>query len=207
MLLASSLLQAHPLTIVLDPSCNTRAVATEYENNVAFLYCQSIQDYCEQHLTDHVIEITRSADEQLDEYGAAQFSNKLTPDVHISVTFTSTKRVPTVSIYYFTYAQTPTPTTSYNSNTCSFTPVWAAYQEQKLASVSYAQACYELLAARYGDSVTIRKPIGCPCKSLLGVTAPALMIEFDLEHLESSELFQEILLDVVEQLPHARADA
>ena len=166
-----------PFSIILDPSQNNRTIGSEYEKRVTALYGESIRDHLFTLDNQGTFELTRGLGETLEPLEAATFSNVLNPNLHISLQCYSSERTE-IFIYYMKWhgidAQEKT------SKKLQLIPASHSYCYNFDASKKYAETLYALLQEKYGTSVSIHKPIGCPCKPLFGITSPAITLELGI---------------------------
>jgi hypothetical protein len=164
-------------SIILDPSQNNRTIGSEYEKRIAVLYGESIRTYLFNADSAITLELTRAAGETLEPLQSTTFSNVLHPNLHISLQCFFSER-PEIFIYYMKWhgidAQEKT------SKKLQLIPASHSYCYNFDASKKYAETLYALLQEKYRTSVSIHKPIGCPCKPLFGITSPAITLELGI---------------------------
>jgi N-acetylmuramoyl-L-alanine amidase len=164
-------------TIVLDPSDAQRQLATSFAKGATMQCVESIKKKLEEHHQVNVI-ITRTPGSSSSHESHAQMSNRLKADLYIHLSFfqeTSVK--PHWYIYHHSYGNelyaalhTTIPFWSYE------TAHHAAYAQ----TINVAHRVYTALQQVAGTEYHVVAQQGVPCAPLLGITAPALMLDIGL---------------------------
>ena len=178
---------------VINPSENMRFVYTEYEKNKAYLYAETVAQYFYTQSDSLEIILTRTISETLEPLEAVLFSNKINPDLHISLHFFSSKE-PVVYIYY--YASEKNENISKQEESLTFIPACNAYKKAFEESKQYAHDAYIFLSEKTLGSTKIHSPIGCFFKPLDGITSPAFALEIGLPPEHHNELYETLLIDL-----------
>ncbi len=190
-LLSINMPLVHSFSLIIDPSHNNKSIEDEYEHNKSLLYAESIRDYLQEADNTHTVHVTRGPGETVDQLEIATFSNTLHPNLHVSLQFFATSHEPSLYIYFMSYNKNEVSHTE--SHKLTMLPAWQTYLYNLKDTKKYAQKLYDILIKEYGSKLQIHKPIGCPCKPLFGITAPALVVEIGIPTELEPSTYQEII--------------
>ncbi len=185
---------ASAYSIVIQPSENNRSINTEYEKNLTLLYAESLRNFmCYENNTCNV-EITRIAGEKLEYLQAANFSNIINPNIHISLHCVESTE-PEIFIYFNQWnfnEQNNIPLKK-----LSLVSAFESHIYQCNFSKCYAQKLSAILKKESSNIFLVYEPIGFPCKSLFGVTSPAIAIEIGIPFESNPIEYKKILIETI----------
>jgi N-acetylmuramoyl-L-alanine amidase len=163
-------------TIVIDPSDAPRQLATAFARGATLQCAQEIQKYFKSQQQVHII-ITRTPGSHLSHENYAQMSNRFGARLYIHISFFQETEVkPRLYLYYHDYGDIILQN--------SKEPVWYTYESAHHASQKCIKKYADLLTTKLHMEMHAKYHIfpvlGIPCAPLIGILAPALMIEIGL---------------------------
>jgi N-acetylmuramoyl-L-alanine amidase len=170
-------------TLMIDPAGDAndtgRVIDDSYERSLTMQFAEELKANLETNNSGMRVILTRFPGEHLEPLQNASFSNRLSVDLYISLSFFEEKTAnTTLSIYTLIYD----PATDYiqkKSEGLTLLSYDQAYKESLSISKEYSRKLYEACEQK---KLTCRKPLGIPFKPLIGVTAPSLGLEIGLNN-------------------------
>jgi hypothetical protein len=161
-------------TIVLDPSDADRQLASSFAKGATMQCAQKIKMILEEKYPISVI-ITRSPGIPASHESYAQISNRMQADLYIHLSFFQETSVqPHGYIYYHAYGNECYMPLKNNA----FYTYESAHIMAHTQTVAWSNSIYQVLK-KY-KQCSFEFPLGIPCAPLIGVLAPAYMIEIGL---------------------------
>ncbi len=171
-------LSAQNFTIMIDPAGDAkhtgRTIEDTFERAVTLSIAQALEIALHSKLNCTVI-ITRSPGEIVSPLQNANFSNRLPIDLFINLNcYQSVHEKLSLYLYYFSYGG-PFTTPPHKQNLIRF-------DKAHLISVDrtkiYTQQIAQTLHRSSAHTIKTYGPFSLPCTALMGITAPAISIEF-----------------------------
>lgn len=187
MVLALSVLEVLPLTIVLDPAGDARyagrSLDASFERGVTLQCVMALEGRLKERFPRLSVAISRLPGETVAELQSAQFANKLDADLFVSIHFfKETESMP--RWYFYTYAGSDDYLVK--ANDLSLYHVDQAHLINKSFTQELMRSAVDDVAKHYHSRVfNCVGLFSLPCKPLLGVKAPACMIEIGLKESDS----------------------
>ena len=181
------------ITIMLEPAGDTRQpgrqIGNEFERTLTWHCVESIKKILEEKHNNLNVIITRHPGDTINPLQNAQFANQQNIDLYVSINFyydQTTK--PTLYLYQFWYGDNiiskPGP--------IGFISYDQAYLQNTTTTHKYAMLLHKnLQEADYKKQFECKGPFKLPCKPLIGITAPAFMIEAGLKDANAWKLYSE----------------
>ncbi|EKD48633.1 MAG: hypothetical protein ACD_64C00214G0003 [uncultured bacterium] len=168
-------------TIMIDPSGDAQHTGRTIDDTFERALTLSIAHALEKALKSHAhctVIITRSAGEIVSPLQHANFSNRLPVDLFITLScYQNEQEKPSLSLYTLSFGE---PCMKLNHHT--FLPFDKAHHACSDRTKEYSQAIALTLRSPNGPNITTHGPYAIPCAPLIGITAPAIMIELCLTH-------------------------
>lgn len=179
-----SFLQKPTLSIVIDPAGDAqrtgRIIDDVFERSITLRCAQELKKQLES-LYPHVkVYLTRFSGDTIEPLQSAVFANRLNADLFISLhCYQESSNTPCISCITFSYDahdyrahKTP--------HALSFSPLHKAYQNTMQKNLALAHALHTYLTTRQKHMYRLEPCAEFPYKPLLGITTPAVGIEFGL---------------------------
>ncbi len=170
---------------MIDPAGDARftgrVVTDVFERSISMQAAQTLKQIIEKKYPNTRIILTRHPGEILEPLQNAIFANRLHVDLFLSIhCYQATSTTPRCNIYHFTY--NPLAQSWYKKTTgLKLTPLHQAYYDTLQQSRYIAETLYTKLQANdYRSKISTETPRAFPCKPLLGVATPAIMIELGI---------------------------
>lgn len=198
-------------TLMLDPAGDVKNTGREIdgatEQAITLQIAQELKRAIESQLPGVRIIIARSHDETVEPLQHAAFANRLHVDAYIAINcFKQQDATAQFFFYYLSY----NPTTDFWQHTeqgLHLTPVDQAYKLSIERTRPMATSLYEtckaeapLLAKEKKVTLRCHQPIGLPCKQLIGITSPALVLEIGLKKQQTWQALVPMLLKAIEKI-------
>lgn len=188
--LLSATAHAAPFTVLLNPAGDAqmvgRTIDNHFERSLTLQCAQSIQKIFQESNVPITIIISRKAGEAIPFLQNAHFANCLAVDLFISIHFYYEEDV---IPHFFMYAYRDINSFMRIDETLSLYPYYYAYLYHQQKTMIYAQQCVRMLHMFYDKKqCIIHDPLYIPVYPLIGVAAPALMVEIGLK--KSSDCLQ-----------------
>lgn len=166
-------------SLMLDPSGDAkytgRRIGNTFERSITMLIAQQLKEQLEEQYPSVSVTLTRTPGEAIYPLQNANFANRLPADLYINLScFADSSTKPTVYIYRY-------------SNQLAFLPppslqTFIPYHQSFLVNAHITNAITHLLkkelsSPEYQSSFTVKGVYSFPCKPLLGILAPAVIIE------------------------------
>ena len=177
-LILTSTLSAHSFTIMLDPAGDAkhtgRIIGDTFERAVTLSIAQALEKALHSKLNCTVI-ITRSPGEIVSPLQNANFSNRLPVDLFINLNcYQAAHEKLSLYLYYFSYGKPFTSTPPKQS--------LIRFDKAHLLSIDctkiYTQQIAQTLHRSNAHTIKTYGPFSLPSTALMGITAPAISIEF-----------------------------
>lgn len=201
-LLSTSLLWCHkPFTIMLDPfgdAANSgRMIEDTLERGITLQCAQKLQETLYKTYTGIRVVITRMPGETIPELQNASFANRLDVDIYISLLFYQEQRATShLAVYY--YVVNPTLDINHQDNPSIIYPYTKAYLPNLLFTKTFATHVGSIFKnKRHQHYFTMLGVYGLPLTPLIGIHAPAIVIEAGLKTIDD---WQEIIHPLVVSL-------
>ncbi len=181
-ILSCSTLAAAPFTIMIDPFGDATKTGSCIQDTLARALTLECAETLKQELqathTGIRVILTRVPGETITPLQNASFANRLGVDLYVSLILHPTeKKQATVSLYYMLEQQADI---HHQHNNSVIYPYQQAYLQHITTSAKYAQIFYKNFTNKNVQKffkVIGSKAIGCPLAPLLGVQAPALIVD------------------------------
>lgn len=178
--------QMSPCTIMLEPAGDAkytgRIINDSFERGLTLQCAQELKKTFETLHKDFRIVLSRFPGEILEPLQNATFANRLKTDLYITISMYKTDAfVPEMNFYYFLYH----PTTDFwpkKISQLSFEPYHQAHVRKSLTSKKIAQSLYASFQQLKPFAGNVQHCAGLPVKPLIGIVAPAIVIELGLNH-------------------------
>ncbi len=198
-LLLSSIIVATKETyvIMLDPAGDARhtgrVIGSSFERACTFHIAQALQQTLQKSFPCTVI-VTRSPGEILHPRQNANFANRLSIDLYISLhCYHAPHEKHTIALYYVARSPLNKP----SSTSLAMTPCAHAHWQSFDTTQKYADTMHRLLAAGYAHQFQLPPVIAFPFAPLLGIQAPAIGIEINCVAPDNSALYVEPLAKTI----------
>lgn len=175
--------QMFPVTIVLDPAGDARyagrSLGESFERGITLQCVMALEGRLKERFPQLIVAISRLPGETVSELQSAQFANKLDADLFVSIHFFK-ETEPLPRWYFYTFAGADD--CPVKSNDLSLYHVDQAHLLNKSATQELMRPAVDVLTKRY--HARLMNCVGLfslPCKPLIGVKAPACMIEIGLK--------------------------
>ncbi len=170
-----------PFLIILDPAGHAkstgRVLHQSYERAESLHCAQALKQALENHENLRVI-ITRTPGDAVGSLQAASFANRLSADLFIRIQLCKEGAdKPQLTVYHLAYD----PVVDFAKRVAqplTFTPLHQAHYGALHTSVAYGNDLLKKL--RGHSSFDVAGLYGLPLKSLVGITAPALLLEISV---------------------------
>lgn len=196
-------LQLQPkFTLMLDPAGDSehagRILQDCYERGATLQFCNQLKSSIEQCLDIRVI-ITRAPGEPPSEpLQNANFCNRLSTDLYLSVHFYNEKDIiPKIWIYYF---KNETVLGNSLKKTLVFYPYDKVWTINFSASKNYALLFESYFKKNPEHKYDVMTPKAIPFKPLIGISVPSLAFEIGLKNSQDSE---KLIKSIVECMSYA----
>jgi N-acetylmuramoyl-L-alanine amidase len=186
-------------TIMINPvgdAQNTgRLIDGSFERTLTFECAQHLKNLVEQQYPHIAVVLTRTPGQTVAPLHNANFANRLPADFFIDLRFyQETQAKPSLFIYYFSYQ----PDCTQKPSEFAFYTHDQSYIFNYKASQQWAHKVYATCAQpAYAQQYISHKPIAAPCAPLIGITAPALIIEVGLKQKTDWQLLTNLLVDTI----------
>lgn len=191
--------RASSFILVLDPAGNAqqagRVLEQGYERGLTLQLCAHIKKML--NTPSFQVFVARSAgDRDVDPLRAAQASNIMNADLFLSIRmYKETSTQPQLWIYYMQQdAFIP------QRHATLFYPYDKTWIIAHTQTTQYARAFYNEFYSLMPQG--IHKPAGFPCKPLLGIQAPALLLEIGVPASSSIEELGTMIARAIENIHH-----
>lgn len=178
----SSLRMQTPFTIMLDPAGDAqhpgRQLDYAYERGITLQCAERLKSVLEEQFSNLRVIITRQPGETLQPLQNANFANRL--DVNLFVTlhfYQEAATKPRLYLYHFSYGDEAVT----KMQDLAFYPYDQAYLFNAQATHTMITNIQQRLAA-YKKQFDCKGPYKLPLKPLIGIKAPAIVIEAGLKH-------------------------
>ncbi len=178
LLILTSTLSAQSFTIMIDPAGDAkhtgRTIKDTFERAVTLSIAQALEKALRSKLTCTVI-ITRSPGEIVSPLQNANFSNRLPVDLFINLNcYQAMHEKLSLYLYYFSYDQ-PFISTPHKQRLIPFDKAHLlSFDRTKI----YTHQIVQTLHSSSAHTIKTHGPFLLPCTALMGITAPAISIEF-----------------------------
>lgn len=174
------LLNAHTYSIMIDPAGDAkqtgRIIEDTFERAITLHIAEALKKALEQQFLCSVV-ITRSPGEIVYPLQNANFANRLSIDLFLSIhCYRSPHEKLSLYLYHFSYGE---PFVTQPNKDASL-PYDKAHLFQYDITKKHAQTITQLLQQSYAHQFQTHGPYRLPMHSLLGITAPAIALEFFL---------------------------
>jgi N-acetylmuramoyl-L-alanine amidase len=189
-----------PLTIMIDPAGDAqytgRRIEEIFERGLTLEYAQAVKQALES--KNIRVILTRSEEESVEILQNAAFANRLQVDFYFSIHFYYQQEGPAeVSLYYLIY-NTITDSWHKPAQSLVIYPFYKAYLINNARTVYLATALSERLKrAIYLNQFSFQNLLGLPVKPLIGIYAPALVLEIGLKNKEDWKRFVEPIAESI----------
>lgn len=174
-------LKKETLTIMLDPAGDAahkgRLIDGTFERGIT-LQCAELLKKELQKTTPHRIILTRFPGETIEPLQNATFSNRLQADLFIHLNFFYKSYEP-AECYIYYYSNNPT-TDLWHQEEASWENVHSIYKKNLRTTMSLGTILESQLKKSFANTIALFQLRGIPFRPLLGLTAPALAIEFGI---------------------------
>jgi hypothetical protein len=186
-----------PFTIMLDPAGDAqipgRLIEDSFERGLTLQFAHQLKDFLEQTNSNVRIILTRMPNETIEQLQNANFANRLSVDLYLSIHFYYERtHFPSFYIYHFLY----NPITDFwaKSQHSSFVP----YDQAHLSTLTTVTRWGTYLKNslhhdHYKRLFDVKGLYGIPFRPLIGIKAPALALEIGLKNKQQSQLYVEPL--------------
>lgn len=178
----SSLRMQTPFTIMLDPAGDAQTTGRQlddaFERGITLQCAERLKSVLEEQFSNLRVIITRQPGEILQPLHNANFANRLDVDLFVTLHFyqeAATK--PLLYLYHFSYGDEFIT----KVQDLAFHPYDQAYLFNAQATHSMITNIQQRLAA-YKKQFDCKGPYKLPLKSLIGIKAPAIVVEAGLKH-------------------------
>jgi N-acetylmuramoyl-L-alanine amidase len=198
-------------TLMLDPAGDVKNTGREIdgatEQALTLQIAQEIKRSVESQVPGVRVIIARSHDETVEPLQHAAFANRLKVNAYIAINcFKQQEATPQFFFYYLSY----NPTTDFwqhKEQGLQLTPIDQAYKQSIEQTRAMATSLYETCKAEAPQlakekKVTLRcnAPLGLPCKQLLGITSPAIVLEIGLKKQQSWQPLVPVIVKAIEKI-------
>jgi N-acetylmuramoyl-L-alanine amidase len=172
-----------PMVIMLDPAGDAqytgRTIDGTFERGITLQCAKALKELVQRENPSIQIIISRSPGEGYEPLRNAHYANCRHVSLFISLAcYQETQPVPELYLYYFDAGYSFVPLVQ----ECSLLSVDQAYVLNKIKTEQWASVMYNLIAQpEYQRLVKVHEPLGIRAKPLLGIQAPALIIEMGLK--------------------------
>lgn len=173
-----------PFTIILDPAGDARiagrVIGDSYERSLTFQCLDLVRDYLESHIRTVRVLLTRLPGETLEPLQNVAFANRLKADLYVSVhMYPAQNKVTDLNVYYD--VSKPGIAECSAERQLDLKPYNDGSERFQKASYCVAAFFERFITDTFRhDQVKIHRPLGVPCKPLIGVMAPAVALEIGL---------------------------
>jgi hypothetical protein len=196
-ILFSTLLTYSQCVLVLDPSDAPRQLATSFAKGATMQCAEALKKRLEEQYPVQV-SITRTPGLKTTHENHAQMSNRLGAHLYIHLSFfQETELKPRFFMYYYANGSEITHIPNTQLKWCPYE--WAHHAAHK-QTTALANTFYTRLTTTAQIQYRLMAPVGIPCAPLLGITAPALMIEIGLHAAHTWQTCIEPLVKALEPL-------
>ncbi len=183
-------------TIMLDPAGDARhtgrAIGTSFERAITFQIAQALQQQLQQALPCTVI-ITRSPGEIVYPLQSANFANRLSLDLYISLhAYHAPQEKHTIALYIVS----PSPTLTKKAD-LAMMPFRNAHEQSHAITKKYAHHMHTALQSSSAHQFQLPPAIALPFIPLEGIQAPALGIEINCISPDNVALYVEPLTKAI----------
>ena len=212
----SAVQRAQQVTIMLEPAGDAqytgRIIDDAFERGITLQCAQELTTLLESKMLASGarmrITLSRFPGEVLEPLQNAAFANRLATNAYITISMyqfpheTKRDRAAEIAIYYFAYH----PTTDFwqrqtHDLTCE--PYHQAHLATSVRSNALAHTLCNSLRTAKPFAGTVNHCHGLPVKPLIGITAPALLIEIGLPH---KDAWQTLVLQLAQHITHALSE-
>ncbi|MGE0206357.1 MAG: N-acetylmuramoyl-L-alanine amidase [Candidatus Babeliales bacterium] len=192
-------------TLMLDPAGHAKYEGREiddcFERGLTLQCAEALKkNLNELYPYVHVV-LSRSAGQTVEHLQNAHIANRMKTDLYLSIHFYQEKEEkPSLYLYQFLY-NTATDFWPYVDNGFSFIPYKHAYRAHTESSYSYGTNLLQFFnKKKYKRYFDCKGFFGLPCKPLLGINCPALLIEAGLKKRNDWHCLAEALVDALETI-------
>lgn len=170
-----------PIIIMVDPSWDvkfqSRKIGDTTEFELSYKLCQELKREIENELIQVII--TKTAENMRNNLSNANWANKIKADLYLNIQVCNSKdRIKRLNIYNTIYNNS-TDFWDLKQDKITFLPYDAAYKINLNKTKKFANMFYGT-AKENKSKISIYEPIGFPCKPIMGVISPALMLEISI---------------------------
>lgn len=178
------------VTLMLDPAGDAknigRIIDKYFERGITLQFAQAIKQKLETLDKDTRIVLTRFPGEMLEHLQNASFSNRLNADLYIRFEFYPTEKdYSDISVYYCSYNKQTDFWVNSNNNNLEFISYNKAYKINFDKTYSFSKVIDSFFkdnSQKY--SISYLGSFGLPLRPLMGVIAPALLLEMGISKKE-----------------------
>jgi hypothetical protein len=177
LILCVALVSSAHFVLIIDPSDSPRKLAASFAKGATLQCAEALQKKIEDMFSIQT-SITRSPGSKSTHENHAQMSNRLGAQLYVHISFFQELEVkPRLCIYYYANGSEPTQLVSGKQKFCSYE---CAHYGAHHHTITLANKFYNIIASSASSLYRVMAPLGIPCAPLIGITAPALMIEIGL---------------------------
>lgn len=203
---SSCLLQAsmHPFVLFLAPAGHAtqpgRALRQGYERAAALHWATALKTELESRYTCRVV-ISRSPGETLEEFQTATYSNRLQPDLFISLSLFPVNAFKPQLFVFNLLVDPLTDAARRLATPNAFVPYEQAHCMNLIQSTTLARHLISLaLQPEYEKQIDCRGPYAFPYKPLMGICAPSIGLEAGILKDTDWQLSMKLLVAAVGQM-------
>ena len=177
-----------------------RIIDDAFERGITFQCAQQIKKHCELNSSNVTIILARTPGQHLEPFQAAQFANRLSVDLYISLHFfhaPAEKKM--ITIYH--YLQQPTDYWLRQSAEPTFVPYDQAHIPSLTMTSQIAQKMKQLCEIEFTNKgYQCIGPFATRLKPLAGITSPAILLEIGLEKKDDWQQVMTPLVTILQKM-------
>ena len=173
--------RGHTFSILISPAGDAkqpgRTIDDSFERSITLQYAQELKKKLEKTGKHVSVVITRQPGQTTNQQYNAQYANRLAVDLYLSIhAYHTNSTAPQIHLYTVAYGnefvQLPA--------SLHFCPYDQAHLYNHTTTATWADNLYTQLLQQH--LLTVHPPAAVPCMPLVGITAPAICIEFGLHN-------------------------